>query len=330
MWGSFGKSLSKTLASRWTSWCIMATTFIVALVFVKEPEGRYIPATGGLVFDNLQWGRVSPIAAIFFNTAVYLVVALIFQHINRRYKIVKSTSWYFFGLFFLILTAFPELYQQVNQATITALVLSFCILLLFTTYSEPLKTSTTFLIFFLLSCASTVFTSITFYIPVFFAGLWYMKTLTVRSILAAILGLVTPYWIIWGFEWAPPFRFNVPIVHYDYFEFISNAQIAFIVTSGVLCLSALIFLIGSIIRSMAYNTLRRACNGFISLAAIVTVILIAADATNLTAYIPFMAILTAFMANHYLYAKGQCDKPVQLLSLPVLFTGLIIWNFLSY
>lgn len=249
---------------------------------------------------------------------------------NRQYKLVKSASWFFVGLFFIIALSVPYNFTILTPGIWLALALTVSTLILFDLYGRPKATSGIFLLFFIIATCSVFIAPAIYYIPFFVAGLWSMKILSLRAVIATIMGIITPFWIIWGLELSTPFKIDWP------FELIfqgfdtSVFHTSILVSIFTILAFTLVYFFGVAYRTINYNAMRRSCNGFIALLAIGSVALVLFDFVNVLTYLIFICILVAFLISHYYYAREQSGNLVPKLVIPSLFLILIVWNYLAF
>ena len=88
------------------------------------------------------------------------------------------------------------------------------ITLIYATFFAILQTATSrrrvFLVFFMLSSAVSVQYAFIIYIPVFLIACAQMRIFTLRTVLASLLGLITPWWILIGGGIVAPSDFHLP------------------------------------------------------------------------------------------------------------------------
>lgn len=286
-------------------------------------------ATTGLVFDCPLPGNYTPIPPIVVNYLLLTAIAMLMVLINRQFNLVKSTSWYFVSIFFIMMLCFAGVAVTCyGMSNALALVLFIDIMILFSTYGAPKATRTVFLIFCLLAAASLWIAQALFFLPLFIAGMWQMRVMTPRGIIAMILGLITPFWIVWGFELAPPFELHFDIGS-DWNVGVIADNLPFFITLALLCLQCLIFLVGVAMRAINYNAARRACNGFMMLATLMTLILLYVDFSNITLYITTFNMLVAFQTSHYLFSRGNEIPGGATAALTVVLIGLVVLNMIE-
>ena len=155
-----------------------------------------------------------------------------------------------------------------------------------------------------------------------------MRAMSLRSAIAIILGCVTPFWIIYGFELTSLMSINIPQTDLSWSEgivAIQSSQFFILICVMALCF---IFLVASTVKAISYNAIRRAANGFLSLLALNIIVLIIFDFTEYHLYAVLLAILTAFNISHYVNSRLRALPPYVYIMFPIIFILLSLWNFL--
>ena len=244
----------------------------------------------------------TPGAASFaVNVAANIVIAFMLLVINRTFRLMQSITWLFVGLFFFMQLAQPGVLTQFYSGSFLAITVLPLTALLFSTYTNPDLTRSTYLLFFLLALASLFLYNILFFLPAFIIGMVQMKTADMRNILALVMGCVTPLWILLGFGILSIESFRLPTatLHLVPTQTDHSVYILTLTSTAFTGALGLILTFANFMKVVSYNSARRAFNGFITLLFLVTLILIAADHDNFTVYIPLLNALAAYQTGHF-------------------------------
>lgn len=235
------------------------------------------------------------------NIICNIAIAVTLLIINRTFKPIRSITWIFVGLFFFMQMAQPPALDAFGDGSFQALVLLAMTGLLFTTYADAWHTRSLFMLFFMLALASLSQYSLLLYIPVFLLGVVQMRIFHLRTLLAIVMGIITPLWIIIGFDLVPPDKLLPPMVQSSGTDLSPDHSRFFIslfttaITGGI----GLIFTFANLMKVMSYNSARRAFNGFLTLMFIATLLFVAIDHTNYPVYVPTLNILSAYQIGHF-------------------------------
>ena len=321
------KILIRILQSKGVAIIFGLIFFIVSLCVVNGDATVPRPFDG-LVFSGENPFDGSPALSYLLNIVSLGMIALFPVVINRDYRLIKSSTWYYVGIFFLIQLSFRQQLVTFGPASLLALCIGASTWLLFSTYSSPHSGRTVFLIGFIVVGSSLWVAPAIFLLPIFVVGMEQMRILGLKTGLALLLGAITPFWIVWGFELAEPFELMVPVSSLSLADMASQWSVAGLVTFIFIVLASVVALFGVLMKAINYNFMRRAFNAFICLLIITLLILVFIDAGNIPVYITLLNVLSAFQGAHLL-ANLSVDKALTWLTgLPVLLGVLAVWNYL--
>lgn len=292
-----------------------------AVAHISGNLGLGLPAPNG-------WLPFTPLSAL-VNMGLSLLMALLFIYINRRFNILRSLTALPGTMFLAMLTALPTVTGQFYGGSLLLLIGLWCLSLLYSVYAEPRGQRQVFLIFFLLSAASFTQAAFVFYMPVFLIGCIQMRILNLRTVIAALLGIITPPWILFGFGIVDPRHMEWPqlVVAWSAFD---KAEIAHAMAVTVVTVSAgVVFTVANILKILSYNSRVRAYNGFLTLLEIFTAIFILLNFNNFTFYIPLLDCLVAYQIGHFFTYRRSKRSYIPILLLMLLYFGLYVWGILS-
>lgn len=325
MWA---RTFIRAVNSRQFAIWLSGVTLCVAYFLTGSGEGTGHLASRGLVFSPATpWIDVRLLSWA-VNAVALAGVAFIFLLLNNRFKLYRSNSWLFVWLFFIMLLPFGPIVGSFNAASILALTIGFATILLFTAYALRFSSVIVFNVFLLLSLATMWISSVAFFVPVMVVGIGQMRVLKIRQAIAAVLGLVTPYWIVWGFNWAPPFQLHLPEVDSTFTEILATYTLPQLVYTLTVLLMGIFFLVAAVVKSMNYNASRRAYNGFIEILLVWTLVLIPIDIENFSVYLTLLNIIVAFECAHFFTGMKPDNNYLPVIALPCVFIALTIWNYL--
>lgn len=302
----------------------------IACTCVSYAAGDVIPITGskGLGFPSANSWLPPCVASLVLNLILCTGIALLMIILNKRFNLTHSTSVLISGLFLIMQAALPSVAGQFYGGTLLCVIVMTGAGILFTTFHNPEATKPVFLIFFLLSlCAFTQYAYVMF-IPVFFIGCAQMRILNGRSVTAAILGIITPVWILAGFGLIQFSDIAVPEFT-DIFTAVRDREILQMsVTTGVTLLLCVITGAGCMLRTYNYNSNGRSFNGFIYVVSIATIILIFVDYTNVATYMPLLNCCTAYHTSHFFAIHARRLSYIGILTVLAVYAGLYTWSIL--
>ncbi|MDE6377732.1 MAG: hypothetical protein K2K72_03200, partial [Duncaniella sp.] len=159
------------------------------------------PAETGYPFPDLPWLGSEIVRGANILGVVLTAVALVV--LNRTYNLLKTLSIFFAAYFIFTTCATPGVLAGISASVPLALTVILSTWILFSIYNTSVSDRRIFLIFTLFSAGALFDLKFLFFVPVFIVGLAQMKILRVKKIIAAIIGLITPPWIVWGLSLMP-------------------------------------------------------------------------------------------------------------------------------
>ncbi len=248
--------------------------------------------------------------------------------INRQFNLLHTTSLFFAGLFMVACGSTPIIFTSYIPVLLAAVVVG-AMWFMFTLYNRRRSDRRLFLVFTLISAGALLDWSFLFYIPVFVAGIGQMRIFRFKKILAAIVGIITPWWITIGlgilpFPRLPHIFFTPPSMLAEIpggWPFV--VAVAFTLLTG--------FFTGSInlLRILGFNARSRAVNGLITTIAMTTGLLAIVNFTHLDTYVVILNACTALQVGHFFRATAAKRGYIFVLFLLAVYTGLYIWGIMS-
>lgn len=253
-------------------------------------------------------------------TAAALVV------LNRSYNLLKTLSIFFAAYFIFTTCATPGVLGEFSASVPLAFTVILNTWILFSIYNTSVSDRRIFLIFTLLSGGALFDLKFLFFVPVFIAGLAQMKILRIKKIIAAIIGLITPPWIVWGLSLMP-----LPTLPRIFF---TPPHLILELPGGVpfLCTVALTLAVGfiagvvSLVRILGFNARARAYNSFIAILGIFTGLLALINFTSINTYIPLLNACVAIQVGHFFRATANRRGYIVVVLLLAAYSALYAWT----
>lgn len=211
----------------------------------KIADSRFsLPTTATLI--ALIWVAVGFMAGnIWVEFAFTAVSTLLMVELNNRNALMRTYSRMVSCSFLVLITMLSLPTPSLKSHIVTLCVIAFY-LIIWNGYQDRQSSGWTFYAFSCIGLASLVFIQIGYYVPL----LWLMmitftNSFSIRTFIASILGLITPYWFTAGYYF---YTDNLPslIAHFtsfiDYHEFfdystVTNHQIVnliFLIIIGII------------------------------------------------------------------------------------------------
>lgn len=292
-------------------------------------EVNRITADKGLVFSSPDLWIAAPGVSLAVNVVVLLAVIGLMIFVNKAYNIPRTITLIFATFFAVIVSATPDLTAQLCSGSIVAVVILLSMTLMFSTFAAPSARRRVFLIFFLLSGAVAVQYAFVVYLPVFILACVQMRIFTFRTVLAALLGIISPWWLLFGFGIITPADIHMP-------RFVNVLEAApaldtviTALTGGLTALLALTAYVLSLLKLITYNAQMRACNGLLALVMFVTIVAMCVDFTNYLAYLTLLDCCTAFFLGHLFVIRNASRSWIAIVAIIVVYYTIYIWRIFA-
>ena len=133
-------------------------------------------------------------------TGYFLIV------LNNMFALIRMRASVQTAIYFLLVTACPMLHQlHMGNVAAAALLASF--FFLFKSYQQTQPSGSLFHTFTFLGIGSLFFPLLIYLVPIYWIGSYMFQSLTPKSFFASIVGLLLPYWFLFGYvvwqqQWA--------------------------------------------------------------------------------------------------------------------------------
>jgi len=186
---------------------MLVAVTVVALAIGVEPtniqgEGIFFTLQGAFI----ETGPVS--AAI--NVLCLLATGGILLALNKVFTFVRSMTHLFVSAFFLLQLAHPSGLVSLNAGTLLGLMGAVTLMPLFASFQDSHAQRSIFLIFALVATGVMFHYGFLMLIPVYLLGFANMRVLDFKGMLAMLIGLVTPFWIVMGLGITSPSDAHLP------------------------------------------------------------------------------------------------------------------------
>jgi hypothetical protein len=288
------------------------------IVYAEANNSCFIPSAN-LWIPSRQLSLIVGLAA-------NVVIALLLFYINKRFIIIRSVSKLFIGMFLIMQVGFPSVMGQFYDGTLLCLMILCAMVPFFSTFQRPDRTRRLFLTFCIISFGSAIDYSFALYLLVFLLGCFQMQCLSLRGLLAVGLGILVPYWIMWGFGLISIDTFAVPsfVSIFNVVQGITLVHI-FVYTGITLLLGAGLGIL-NMMHIYSYNGRSRAYNGFWMLLSVVTVVLCFVDYSRLIIYLPILNCCTAVQIGHFFTINNVRRSFIPILCIVGIYVALFVWS----
>lgn len=293
------------------------------LGFLPETEGR-----SGILFSSFgDFLKKNIPLSFIINVLVTTGCGLLLLYLNKTFSLIRQHTS--LPLFFFLLFSISNVPQNLHLGNGIVLALFFIasLFLLYISYQTSDAPQAAFSILFLLTLCSLFCSSISLYIPLFLLGFYQMRALSLRTVIAFILGIFTPFWIILGSGIASYsethlikaffFSFNLPDIRYNIPE---NSIIILTILLGFFSgISNLYHIYNDKIQTRAYN-------GFINIISVFTSLFLLIDYQHYGDYWPILAACVSLQASHFFTNIKSKRASIIFYILVICYLLPYLWN----
>lgn len=320
---------SNVLRSRGVA--VLLSVVAMWLVWRSVLSGRLpLPkAPDSVVFRGLWEGldMLPPLSCL----ASFLCIgatAMMMIMVNKQFNLLRTMSVFFAAFFVVATCSTPVVAGWFGAGSLLALVVLGCMWMMFGVYSDKSATRRICLIFALLTAGATVDYHFLLYLPVFLIGIGQMRILGFKTLLAALLGILAPVWIIYGAGLAPlpgmpRFFWTSPSLLADL-----GGGIPFVITVGFTLLLGFAMWLLNIFRILSFNARARAYNGLLLVIGIATGLFAVVNFTCLPFYVPLLNACVAFQVGLFFRYSASRRGYILMLCMLAGYFGLYFWQTL--
>lgn len=271
----------------------------------------------------------NPWISMWANIILIGATALLMILINRQFNLLRTTSAFFAAYFTLTMACVPTVAGQLTASSFLALIVFAGVWLMFSIYNVRASSRRVFLVFFLIGMGQLTEYTFALYIPLFIAALGQMRIFKPKKILAAIIGNITPAWIVWGLDLVP--QPSVPQFEFTPTSLVLQSPDNWPLLAAVALTLVTGFFLGSfnLLKIIGFNAQARSYNGVILLLSIATGIFSIINFTNIVFYVTLLNACVAFQVGHFFRLTVLRRGYVVVVALMAAYIGIYVWSMLA-
>ena len=294
--------------------------------FFATADVIHLDANSGIVTPSANLWIESPYASMLVNVGLILVTAVLMLMLNQRYNLLGTVSTLEATVFFAMCMATPDLLVQFSTGIVLCIVLMLCLFLLYDTYSNTRRNGNVYLIFLLLSGMTVTQYCYALFIPVFIIGLGQMRIMSFKSLLAALLGIVSPWWVMLGCGIVSVDDIRFPELESLFASVGLNDTLHVFAAMAVTIVITVVSWGANFMRMLSYNAHKRAYAGSITLVTLFTIIITLADYPNVCAYPPILCMCAAYHFTNYIARQQRQVQIPTVATVVVLYIAIYLWR----
>lgn len=295
-----------------------------ASVLAKLPA---VPTARGLVTGMGAAPHISGTASVGGALALIALIMAGMAILNKTFNFLRTSSMIYIGVFGVMEAASPIISTRLSSGMIVAIVMLSALGLMYSIYQRPKQCAKRiFLTFFLLSLGSMAQYAFIAYIPVFIAGCAQMRCFSMKSLMAAGVGIAVPWWIMWGagiIHWSDlVFPANLSIFSQLDLEDIAQLVAVIVVT----VIAGFTLTLVNMVKIYSYNARTRSFNGLLVTVTIATLLLAMVDFANVTAYLTLLNCCVAYQAALCFKITAEKRGYLTVVALLSIYFILFAWS----
>lgn len=274
----------------------------------------------GLCFASPSEWIAPGFTAVTINYLLLALASVALVFLNKSFNFVQSTALVLPAAFILICCAQPWITDGLTASTFVVLLNILCLAVLFGSYGRRNASANIFYVCSIASAGAMWHYSMALFIPVYIICGVALKAVHGREALAALMGIIAPWWVAIGLGLVDPLAIRLPQIppdvmpdHREFFMLI--------LTTGTLMLYTLLMGLNNAMRVFAANSRTRAYNAAINILGIAIFIFCILDFGNRAAYCATFAIVAAVQtAQLFASRRLRSETVVSLLFLLMIST----------
>lgn len=287
-----------------------AAIAVAVMVVVYFLAGKVEPLTGDYGFAIpspncwfADYPALSLAASLVMNGSVVLAGVLM----NKVHNIMRSMTGLYITFYAAMMLGVPDLSAQFYSGPLLASVVAWGLFMLFGCYRNPASSGSVYIVFAALSLLTAARAGFAMFVPAFLIVCAQMRILNLRTFIAAVLGLITPWWIIFLtpglLQPNPSFYIGLDPIAVPATASEALYLAAVLITVLVMVLAMVL----NVFKTIAYNARSRAINGAVTIMALFAVIGFVVDNGAGEVYVPVLCFCSAIQTAHY-FSSRRADK----------------------
>lgn len=271
----------------------------------------------GIIFNSVALWQLPDFTAWCLNTILILFTAAAGLILNNEFRFFKIPNYLYSSAFLIITASNPWLTASLCDASIMVLVITICTGILFSQYGKHNASAAITSIFSILALGSMFQYAYILLMPIFILGAIFLNILRFKECVAAILGIIAPYWIGFGLNIITPSDIHIPSLSNLFFTSSPPSDIfPMLVEIGLTIIIAIILTLNNAPKLLATDNKNRSYNSFFILLEIAMIWFIIFDYTNMLTYITTLNMVVGLQMSFH-------------ISLSKVRNGVIIYSLLA-
>ena len=308
---------------------IFSAIALIFIVYVNYSSGNIISASSqshGILFPAVAQSIPDPRISVALNALCIILTGLILVILNKMFNFIRSVTWIFVSVFFLLTISTPIISSQLFTGTLVNLVIVLTMFTLYASFQNKRSQRNIYSSFALVSAACMFHYAYIYLIPVLILGYMLMQAGNLRSFLAMILGIITPFWIVLGFGIADIADFSLPSYESVWAALRTPQLHLSIVYIAIVVILTVVLTSLNLLQIINYKLQARAYNGYLVYLSVASILMMAIDYQNAFIYLPAVNLCLSIQFAHFFTLNSHTRRYIAVF---VLIAASIASNILQ-
>lgn len=306
---------------------VLLSVLAMLYAFMINKTTACTPDSGLIFYDITQWipgSLLNFIMALSANIVIVVSLSLL----NKQFNFLRNPTWLYATFFAIMQASVPAVSCNLSCALVLAMAVMIAALLLFGQFNDKTASEHVFLVFLIFSVSGTCQYAFLLYLPVMAVWCVQLRIASLRTYLAAFMGIVTPWWILLGLGIVSPEEVRLPVLDRIIWPWEAPSNIPLMTEAAISSLVLILTMSLNFFKSIAYNARSRAMNGALSAMALATVLFMFIDFEDFYVFIPILNACAALQSAHYFSAHQSPRSVIGIISIIVIYIGLYLWQII--
>ena len=291
------------------SFANIAALAVVVYSLMAHKSGIAVdsPSTQGVLYDGAAVVPDNLLMSCLTNSLCLVLIASLLIALNRVFNFVRSTTHVMATTFLLLSLTSPMTIAGLNAGTMLCLVFEVCTFAMFGSYMDKQSQRGIFLTFAIISTGTMFHYAFLLLVPVFIIGCINMRIVDLRGVLAMLIGLLLPYWLVFGLGIAGFADVKAPDVTGVWQTEMTTQQALFVGTLAVTVVLALLLVVANLMKLLNFRLQIRVYNASFVWTTLLTVAATVVDYNHVWDYLPLLHVCVAVQVAHA-FTMGRHPK----------------------
>lgn len=293
---------------------------VIASACINDPiwESRHtILGNHGILFPSLAGSITNATASIVANVACTLIIGILMVILNKTFNFIRSVTWIFSSVFLLLMAGNPISSGLLYSGTTMALCVAIITFILFASFQNRRAQRGVFTTFALVTLMAMFQYTYMYLFIALILGYMLMQIMNLRSILAIIIGIITPFWIVLGCHFADFSDFSLPS-YQSLWTVMQRPQMHLSFISIIaLSVFTIVLTCANLFQIINYKLQVRAYNGFFVYLTALTTTMLALDYRNSFIYLPVLYLCFSIQFAHFFTINNHTRRYIAPIALIV-------------